>query len=133
MLENVYDERPIDTGIYGSFAQKPSVVGVPWILEVWKRDLVELPKIVADVKKFYAGDHPQMARFLADHDVRYIVWSLRESQDVSEMAVDHAVDRKRFPLDGIFLQSRFSTCWSLDPSLITLSEKMIVTQTVTHQ
>ena len=84
VLENVYDERPIDTGIYGSFAQKPSVVGVPWILEVWKRDLVELPKIVADVKKFYAGDHPQMARFLADHDVRYIVWSLRESQDVAK-------------------------------------------------
>ena len=84
VLENVYDERPIDTGIYGSFAQKPSVVGVPWILGVWKRDLVELPKIVADVKKFYAGDHPQTARFLADHDVRYIVWSLRESQDVAK-------------------------------------------------
>ena len=36
VLENVYEERPIDTGIYGSFAQKPSLVGVPWILKFGK-------------------------------------------------------------------------------------------------
>jgi hypothetical protein len=29
VLEKVYDERPIDTGIYGSFAVKPDLIGVP--------------------------------------------------------------------------------------------------------
>ena len=57
VLEKVYEERPIDTGIYGSFAVKPSLVGVPWILNVWKRDLTELPGLIAEIKSFYAGSH----------------------------------------------------------------------------
>ena len=93
VLENVYEERPIDTGIYGSFAQKPSLIGVPWILGVWKRDLVELPKIVADVKEFYAATHPQAARFLADHDVRYVVWSPRESRNIAKwQSISRSID-----------------------------------------
>jgi hypothetical protein len=30
VLEKVYDTYPIDAGVYGSFAVKPSVVGIPW-------------------------------------------------------------------------------------------------------
>jgi hypothetical protein len=82
VLEKVYEERPVDTGIYGSFAVKPSLVGVPWILNVWKRDLTELPGLIAEIKSFYAGAHEQAARFLAGHNVRYVVWSPRESRDV---------------------------------------------------
>ena len=82
MLEKVYEERPIDTGIYGSFAVKPSLVGVPWILNVWRRDLTELPSLIAEIKSFYAGSHTQAARFLADHNIRYVVWSTRESRDI---------------------------------------------------
>ena len=36
--EPVYDEFPRDTGIYGSFAVKPNVVGIPYVLEIWKRN-----------------------------------------------------------------------------------------------
>jgi hypothetical protein len=81
VLEPVYDEFPRDTGIYGSFAVKPNVVGIPYVLEIWKRNVTELPGLVADVNGFYAGtlDHP--LQFLADHDVRYVVWSLRESKN----------------------------------------------------
>lgn len=82
VLEKVYEERPIDAGIYGSFAVKPSLVGVPWILNVWKRDLSELPGLVAEIKSFYAGSHAQAARFLTGHNVRYVVWSVRESRDL---------------------------------------------------
>jgi hypothetical protein len=82
VLEKVYEERPIDTGIYGSFAVKPSLVGVPWILNVWRRDLTELPGLIAEIKSFYAGRHAQAARFLSDHNVRYVVWSTRESRDI---------------------------------------------------
>ena len=80
VLEKVYEERPIDTGIYGSFAVKPSLVGVPWILNVWKRDLTELPGLIADIKSFYAGSLKQAGRFLAGHNVHYVVWSVRESK-----------------------------------------------------
>ena len=80
--EKVYEEHPVDTGIYGSFAQKPSLVGIPWILESWKKNITELPDLVAEIKSVYAGTHPQASRFLADHDVRYVVWSIRESSDL---------------------------------------------------
>src|SRR6476620_5359031 len=43
VLEKVYEESPMDTGIYASFAAKPSVVGVPYLLNVWKKGLTELP------------------------------------------------------------------------------------------
>ena len=44
--------------------------------------MTELPGLVADVKSFYAGTLEHPLRFLADHDVRYVVWSLRESKNV---------------------------------------------------
>ncbi len=81
VLEKVYEDSPMDTGIYAGFAAKPSVVGVPYLLNVWKKGLTELPRLGAEVKTFYAGIHPQAARFLADNDVRYVVWSVRESRD----------------------------------------------------
>ena len=75
VLERVYDEFPRDTGIYGSFAQKPNVVGIPFLLDVWKRNLTELPALVAKIQSFYAGTLLDAERFLTDHDVRYVVWS----------------------------------------------------------
>lgn len=82
VLESIYDEFPRDTGIYGSFAQKPNLVGLPYVLEVWKKDLPELPPLVAKIESFYAGTLLDAARFLSDHDVRYVVWSVRESKDI---------------------------------------------------
>ena len=82
VLERIYDEFPRDTGIYGSFALKPNVVGLPSMVDLWKRNLTELPGLVADIKSFYAGTLPDPSRFLADHDVRYVVWSLRESRNL---------------------------------------------------
>jgi hypothetical protein len=81
VLEKIYDAFPRDTGIYGSFAQKPNLVGLPYVLEVWKKDLPELPPLVAKIESFYAGTLLDAARFLTDHDVRYVVWSVRESKD----------------------------------------------------
>jgi hypothetical protein len=83
VLEKVYEDNPIDTGIYASFAAKPSLVGVPYILDIWKKNLTELPALAAAVKTFYAGISPDAARFLTDHDVRYVVWSVRESEDLA--------------------------------------------------
>ena len=92
MLEKVYDERPIDTGMYGSFVQKPNLIGIPWVLHVWKRDLTELPVLVAEIKNFYAGSHAQASRFLADHDVRYMVWSARENKDDKWQRIMRSID-----------------------------------------
>ena len=84
-MEKLYnDERPNDTGIYGSFAQKPNLIGIPWVLRVWKRDLTELPALISEINNFYAGTHPKAARFLLDHNVRYVVWSVRESKDIEK-------------------------------------------------
>jgi hypothetical protein len=80
VLEKIYDEFPRDTGIYGSFAQKP--VGLSYALEVWKKDLPELPGLVAKIESFFARTLLDAARFLTDHDVRYVVWSVRESKDI---------------------------------------------------
>jgi hypothetical protein len=92
VLEKVYDERPIDAGIYAGFAVKPVLVGVPWILRVLKTDLTELPGLLADIASFYAGRHPDAARFLAGHDVRYVVWSQREGPDLQTWAaIDQAI------------------------------------------
>lgn len=85
VLERLYnDERPHDTGIYGSFAQKPNLIGIPWALRVWKRDLTELPALKSEINSFFAGTHPQAARFLLDHKVRYVVWSIREAKDLEK-------------------------------------------------
>jgi hypothetical protein len=80
VLEKICDEFPRDTGIYGSFAQKP--VGLSYALEVWKKDLPELPGLVAKIESFFARTLLDAARFLTDHDVRYVVWSVRESKDI---------------------------------------------------
>ena len=87
---------------------KPSLVGVPWILNVWKRDLTELPGLIAEIKSFYAGTHAQAARFLADHNIRYVVWSVRESRDIDNMEENCRPDRIRFSLDGILSIRRCS-------------------------
>jgi hypothetical protein len=93
VLENIYDEFPRDTGIYGSFAQKPNLVGLPYVLEVWKKDLPELPPLVAKIESFYAGTLLDAARFLTDHDVRYVVWSIRESKNVEAwQSIMQAID-----------------------------------------
>lgn len=93
VLEALHDEPPLDDGIYGSFAQKPNVVGLPYVLKTWVRHQTELPSLVAEVKAFYAGIHPQAARFLADHDVRYVVWSVRESKDNDRwQAINEAIE-----------------------------------------
>jgi hypothetical protein len=85
----IHDEFPRDTGIYGSFAQKPNLVGLPYALLVWKRDLPELPALVAQIKSFYGGTNAQAERFLTDHDVRYVVWSYRDARDLARwQAID---------------------------------------------
>jgi hypothetical protein len=82
VLEPVYDAFPRDTGIYGSFALKPNVVGIPYVLDIWKRSVTELPGLVADIQSFYAGTLDNPLGFLDDHDVRYVVWSQRESRNL---------------------------------------------------
>ena len=85
VLEKLYDdERPNDTGIYGSFAQKPNLIGIPWVLRVWKRNLTELPELMSQINRFFAGTHPQASRFLSDNDIRYVVWSARERGDLEK-------------------------------------------------
>ena len=97
VLERVYDEFPRDTGIYGSFAQKPNVVGIPFLLDVWKRNLTELPALVAKIQSFYAGTLLDAERFLTDHDVRYAVWSIRESKNID---AGRALCRRSMPTTG---------------------------------
>ena len=92
VLEKLYEDRPNDTGIYGSFALKPSLMGIPWVLRVWKRDLTELPSLMAEINSFYAGSHPNAARFLDDRNIRYVVWSVRESEDTATWAaIDNSI------------------------------------------
>src|SRR5262249_7182461 len=76
----------IDTGIYGSFSVKPNVVGIPWVLGVWKGAIPGLPDLIAEVQSFYRGRHPAPLELLKRHDVRYVVWSRREGQDLESWA-----------------------------------------------
>ena len=102
VLEKLYNERPLDTGIYGSFARKPSLIGIPWVLRVWKRDLTELAGLMAEINSFYAGSHADAARFLDDHNIRYVVWSVRESKDTATWAT---IERS---INGTFRWMEFS-------------------------
>jgi hypothetical protein len=63
------------------------------LLGIWKRNLTELPALVAEVKSFYAGTLLDAERFLADHDVRYVVWSVREGKNIDAWkSIMQAVD-----------------------------------------
>ncbi len=92
VLEKVYREPPIDTGIYGSFARKPNVVGIPWVVNVWQRNLPDLSYRAKAVEEFYGGSQHEPLRFLASREVRYIVWSARESRAAAAWtAIDAAI------------------------------------------
>ncbi len=92
VLENVYDERPKDTGIYGSFSGKPDLLGVPWILQVLNSRLTELPSLESNISQFFRGTHPAPLDFLTGYHIRYVVWSVRESTDMADwMKIDHAI------------------------------------------
>jgi hypothetical protein len=58
LLENVYEASPIDTGIYGSFTGKPNLVGIPWVLRVWKANLPELATLLPAIDALYRGAMP---------------------------------------------------------------------------
>lgn len=93
VLERLYTERPVDTGIYGSFARKPNLIGIPWVLRVWRRDLTELPGLITQINAFYAAAHPNAARFLTNHNIRYVVWSARENKELDTwQAITQAID-----------------------------------------
>ncbi|HYV89676.1 MAG TPA: DUF2298 domain-containing protein [Candidatus Polarisedimenticolia bacterium] len=93
VLENVYDDSPKDTGIYGSLSGKPDLIGVPWILQVWDNRLTELPGLAANVGRFYRGQIPAALDFLGGFNVRYVVWSVRESTDLANWsAIDQAIE-----------------------------------------
>lgn len=85
VLQAVYDERPIDSGIYAGFALQRSVVGVPWILHGWRDGLTELDSLVAEVQSFYAGTHPAPLEFLRANDARYVLWMPREAKAHAEV------------------------------------------------
>jgi len=86
VLEKVYEERPRDTGIYGSLSGQPDLVGVPWIMRVWKPSLPELPSLVAEIEQFYRGEGSSPLAFLRGYGIRYVVWSVRESGDQAAWA-----------------------------------------------
>jgi hypothetical protein len=94
VLEKVYNERPRDTGIYGGLSGQPDLIGVPWIMLVWRPDLTELPVLISQVEKFYGGQQPEPLAFLGGHGIRYVVWSVRESADLAGWA---AIDRSIAP------------------------------------
>jgi hypothetical protein len=93
VLENVYDEHPMDTGIYGSLSGKPDLIGVPWIQRVWDNRLTELPGLAANVARFYRGQIHAPLDFLGGFNIRYVVWSVRESTDLANWAaIDQAIE-----------------------------------------
>lgn len=80
VLQALYDERPIDSGIYAGFALQRSVLGVPWILRGWRDGLTDVPALAAEVQSFYAGTHPAPLDFLRATDARYVLWMRREEK-----------------------------------------------------
>jgi hypothetical protein len=93
LLEKVYEQSPIDTGIYGSFTGKPDLVGIPWVLKVWKANLPELATLLPAIDALYRGTHPDALRFLTGYEVRYLLWSPREGTDLATWArIDGAVE-----------------------------------------
>jgi hypothetical protein len=102
VLENVYDERPKDTGIYGSLSGQPDLIGVPWILQVWRPGLSELPGLTSEIEQLYRGQLASPLAFLTGNHVRYVVWSVRESKDLDSWA---AIDRS---LAGAYVWMEFS-------------------------
>jgi hypothetical protein len=85
VLQALYDERPIDNGIYAGFALQRSVVGVPWILRGWRGELSELTPLLADIRSFYAGTHKAPLDFLRATGARYVLWMRREERSRPEV------------------------------------------------
>ncbi|MFO1057813.1 MAG: DUF2298 domain-containing protein [Dongiaceae bacterium] len=92
LLEKAYDKSPIDTGTYGSFTGQPNLVGIPWVLRVWKAELPELGTLLPEIGAFYGGTHPDPLRFLTGQGIRYVLWSPREGGDLAAWArIDAAI------------------------------------------
>jgi hypothetical protein len=115
VLEKIHEDFPNDTGIYGSFAQKPNLVGLPYALGVCKKELPELPALVAKIDSFYAGTFLDAARFLTDHDV---ATSSGPSAKARTLTPGRASCRRsiRLPLDGVFHHAK-DAYRPLDPPL----------------
>ena len=116
VLENVYDERPKDTGIYGSFSGKPDLLGVPWILQVLNNRLTELPPLESEYQPVLPRDTSRTAGF--SDRLPHPLCRLVGAREHRYGRLDENRPRHRIGLrlDGV-LEHRRTPCWCLGQAL----------------
>lgn len=79
VLENQYETGYHEGGAFAAFSRKPLFVGWTNQLSNWhgNMELVHIRR--AQVNKFYSGDMPNSRLWLLDNDIRYIVWTRRDT------------------------------------------------------
>jgi hypothetical protein len=63
------------------FANKQSLLGWPWMEEVFRGSIFEIPERYDQINRFYAGTAPDPLKWLLHNDVRYILWLPRDNTD----------------------------------------------------
>jgi uncharacterized membrane protein len=63
------------------FANKQSLLGWPWMEEVFRGSIFEIPERYDQINRFYAGTAPDPLKWLLHNDVRYILWLPRDNAD----------------------------------------------------
>lgn len=61
------------------FARKQSLLGWPWHETTWRGDYPEIRERLEGIKAFYGGKMDDPLPWLLKHDVRYIIWQVRDS------------------------------------------------------
>ncbi|MCH9696671.1 MAG: hypothetical protein K0U68_01070 [Gammaproteobacteria bacterium] len=79
VLENCYGNAYTDSGIYAAFSAKPTVMGWPEHLVTWHGKSQRVWRLKDDIQQFYGGVLPNPINWLMSHQVRYIVWNHKDS------------------------------------------------------
>lgn len=78
VLENCYGDAYTDSGIYSAFAAKPTVLGWPSHVSLWRGGISRVWHLKDDIQRFYAGNMIDPEKWLLANKIQYIVWNTND-------------------------------------------------------
>ena len=93
VLENTYCDVYCDSGVFALFAEKPVLLNWPLHQQTWRQNIGSVWILKDEIVRFYAGNHPRAAQWLAVNRVDYVVWTRRDAANAAAwQSIDAAID-----------------------------------------
>ena len=96
VLENIAKDNFTPGAALSMFAVKPVFVGWPLHLFVWGKSWGLVGPRQEQMKSFYNGDLPDMNGWLLRNDIRYVVWSSRETDTIAFNRIQKSISKDYF-------------------------------------